>query len=876
MYEDVEFEVISALHVPSVFFQLFSKGLLQISQKIPLKKGKAKFTVLPKFSYTPKAHCIVFYIDDYGEVISDAITLHFEEILPNYVSLTLESSDVKPHGIFKLNVTSTLNSSVSLMAIDQRVLSIDRNYDITKEYVFDRELVKYDKFVDNGVYDEEIPFWFYFESYQKRFLDVGAVILTNANQEIPCRPIDPTEPYEISTEMEDTYTEPPPINVEAFDPLEDIKKMFINTFMFETVEIDEPLEEGSVQGYNLIDNWVPDIEASWLITGVAVSDEYGLGLTSSPTILNSFLKFYIDVIVPVSVKIGEVFVMEILVVNLFDESISADITFFKDDSDFNVLRPYAYNWTSKPDGQYQKIHVQNRSIERLRIEVQPKVIGFIGLKISAKSSKAGDTAVKYLLVFPEGFLTFENKAEILLLDECDYEKKKVTLSCSVPYEIPNDSINVIASVSGDVLGPALLGLQSLIRLPTGCAEEIMMYLVPDVLALDYLKLTKRLTASLGDTAVEYLASAYEKMLQFRHSDGSFSAFGNSDVNGSTWLTAYVVKYFRRVQRYIKVDEEVISDALEFILSKQEYDGKFREDGDIIYKALQGGTTNVVAFTSYVAAVVHGELHRYPQYQPNVELAIDYVYNYCDIDDVYSLALATYLLYEANDENKIEFVEELLNKSTITQDHEFWKFQPPSDKTSSLDIEITSYALLVLNRIPELFDDAFKALQWLIAQPNLEGGLESTQDFVVGMEAIFNFGAKISIANNDLNIELKPEKGKRIELKLNSTTSLSTQRYHLDNKVRSIEASGSGIGFAVVELSCGYYLNETIDNPSFELSVTFGEESCDNKIILEICSSFITLDSTEASNLAVYKIEFPSGFNYDSDSPLSPEVQVISL
>ena len=93
MYEDVEFEIISTLHVPSVVLQLFSKGLLQISQTIPLKDGKAVFTILPKFSYTPRAHCIVFYIDNDGEVISDSIALHFEEILPNYVSFTLKLFD---------------------------------------------------------------------------------------------------------------------------------------------------------------------------------------------------------------------------------------------------------------------------------------------------------------------------------------------------------------------------------------------------------------------------------------------------------------------------------------------------------------------------------------------------------------------------------------------------------------------------------------------------------------------------------------------------------------------------------------------------------------------------------------------------------------
>lgn len=86
MYEVVEFEVISTVPVPSVVFQLFSKGLLKISRTISLIEGKVNFTITPKFSYTPKAHCIVFFIGDDGEIISDSIKLHFDNVLPNYVN----------------------------------------------------------------------------------------------------------------------------------------------------------------------------------------------------------------------------------------------------------------------------------------------------------------------------------------------------------------------------------------------------------------------------------------------------------------------------------------------------------------------------------------------------------------------------------------------------------------------------------------------------------------------------------------------------------------------------------------------------------------------------------------------------------------------
>lgn len=91
MYEDVEFQVISTLHVPSVVLQLFSKGLLKISKIIPLENGKANFTIFPKFSYTPRAHVIVFYVDGDGAIVSDSMTLYFENILPNFVSFINES-----------------------------------------------------------------------------------------------------------------------------------------------------------------------------------------------------------------------------------------------------------------------------------------------------------------------------------------------------------------------------------------------------------------------------------------------------------------------------------------------------------------------------------------------------------------------------------------------------------------------------------------------------------------------------------------------------------------------------------------------------------------------------------------------------------------
>ena len=39
---------------------------------------------------------------------------------------------------------------------------------------------------------------------------------------------------------------------------------------------------------------------------------------------------------------------------------------------------------------------------------------------------------------------------------------------------------------------------------------------------------------------------YQRELNYRHEDGSFSAFGSSDGAGSTWLTSFVLKVFSQV------------------------------------------------------------------------------------------------------------------------------------------------------------------------------------------------------------------------------------------------------------------------------------------------------------------------------------------
>lgn len=90
MKQNLEFELITTNQsVPFAVFQLFSKGELKTSLTVPLSDGYGEFSIVPKFSYTPTSFCIAYIITEDGELVSDAISVQFENELPNHVRMDI-------------------------------------------------------------------------------------------------------------------------------------------------------------------------------------------------------------------------------------------------------------------------------------------------------------------------------------------------------------------------------------------------------------------------------------------------------------------------------------------------------------------------------------------------------------------------------------------------------------------------------------------------------------------------------------------------------------------------------------------------------------------------------------------------------------------
>jgi hypothetical protein len=79
---------------------------------------------------------------------------------------------------------------------------------------------------------------------------------------------------------------------------------------------------------------------------------------------------------------------------------------------------------------------------------------------------------------------------------------------------------------------------------------------------------------------------YQRELNYRHTDGSYSAFGDTDAEGSMWLTAFVVKSFAQARAYIYMDEDDLKVSMRWITKKQLENGCFPLVGKVFHKDMK--------------------------------------------------------------------------------------------------------------------------------------------------------------------------------------------------------------------------------------------------------------------------------------------------
>ncbi|KAH8335883.1 hypothetical protein KR074_001015 [Drosophila pseudoananassae] len=864
-------------------YNIVGRGNILETKRVELSEPQKVYniTLKPTFLTAPNGRIYFYYVDETGEFRYAEQTFSVEVELQNTIEIK-GPEEVKPGADVELEIKTPAKSFVGLLAVDQSVLLLGSNNDLNKDS-FNWRL--------NG-YDTSTPWQGGYSYYPGE--RSGVVTMTNANffynRTAPVSHLQAAGFGGVNFAMRKTAVAhdavlqtttatlgaaaPQAVGfaAEGAAATPTVRKNFAETWIF--ADIESTQEE--------VFKWVktiPDTITNWVVTGFSLHPEKGLGVTDDKVNIKTFQPFFVSVRLPYSVKRGEVISVPALVFNYLPKQLDVELTLDNLDDEYDFVD--ASNEVIGDQKRSQNIRVGSNEAAGANFLIRPKVIGNILLKFSAISPLAGDAVHRSLKVIPEGITKYQNRAFFINLK--DTGEFKTNFELEVPEDIVPDSERVEFGLVGDLLGPVVKNLENLLRLPSGCGEQTMSKLVPNYLVRDYLSSIKKLTPALETRIKRNLQEGYQHMLHYRHDDGSFSSFGphkwrpdEPDRNGSTWLTAYVLKSFSKIKNIVDVDEQVLEKGYSFLLSRQAENGSFTEKGEYFYGSQRSGLT--LTANALLALL---ELEKPETHQEAIDKAVAYLAaNTAESETILPKAIAVYALQKAKAPSAAKQVENLKSLAQREDDRTWWTEDLDKLRATngcgrwwcwvwSNDVEITSYALLSLLESGEKVTDdtVVNTIRWLVAQRNSFGGFASSQDTVVGLTALIKFAetSGYEASKWEVTVANKGKREKTEKLNTSDENDLLLQTVEFPQGTKSLEFEAKGTGAALVQISYQYNIVEKDPKPSFKVETVVKPETTPAKLELAVCVDFVEEGKEKTSNMAILEVSLPSGYTADEES-----------
>ncbi|RZC42764.1 CD109 antigen [Asbolus verrucosus] len=889
---DVEILVNCTERLKYISYVLMGRGDVLIANTFQVNnQHEYRFHFTATHEMVPVSHLLVSYVRQDGELIGDALDVEME--------IQVNPVETEPSLDIDITIRAQPNSYVALLAVDQNAIQLRPGFDITHSQVSD-ELKRYDVASQSpySLIMQDSKYHFFWKpgasNPHSAIYDSGGDLLTNAHvyrykptlEDIYLRPVF----YGTSTVKPDrgfglplhTVTRPPLAGPYAFSripkPVWNKPKVYLtqdiaDTWLFTNFS-------SGYEGKTSIRRKVPSTLNTWVVTGFSLDSLYGLGLSTTPKKIKVSKNFVVTLDLPYSVQRGEILAVPVVVYNHMNKDISAEVTIHNPEQKFEFAEvSNSINATRKIElYRRKKINIKKNSGTSVSFMIKPLSQGSIEIKVTANSPKNQDVAIKYLLVTTEGETEYYTKT--VLIDLRNNENFKKTINFTLPENIVTGSERIEVSTVGDLLGPTMVNLENLIRLPTNCGEQNMMHLMPNLIILQYLRYTRQITPTIQNEALDLLEKGYQQLLTYKRDDGSFSAFGTRDQFSSVWLTAYAALVVKQAKTHIYVDEKILENCLEWLSKIQGRNGSFVEVGSIIYKEVQNRDGNSLALTAFTL-LAFIENQKYAAFYSNtINKGLDYIArNIGEEESTYTIALCSYTLQLARHTSKQSAFNLLDALSKTKGNLKWWAKDIPSNEIKnpwhklprSIDIETSAYGLLTLLEANH-FEDAIPVLNWLLDQQNSIGGFTSSQDTVVGLYAIYKLISKLS-TNVNMQIEFAYRKDQISNFNVNKNNAMIVQKLQLNRDVRQVNVTAQGRGLAVFRVSYQYNMNVTGPWPMFTLDPQVDKNSNKDHLQVSICTGFVgrNLSGSSESNMAVMEVSLPSGFTADVDSLPSLEV-----
>ena len=850
-----EFHVAATRQGGNFYFEVLSRGTVVFSDYS--SEPIIMFTVTPLMA--PEARVLVYQILPTSEVAADYLPFSVEAVYPHDVAVQFGEREVRPGDPVDINVQTQGEARVGLVVVDRSVYILAENR-LNLQQVF-AQLEELYQQPQIELHEARPIFDVYTRGAQETFDDAGVVVMSN--QRVPegkeyqsnrmrVLAMDAEAVMAVAEKAVAATPSPAPAadgsrprSSAGLAEVQRVRQFFPETWLWTDLFTDQ-------SGRGTVAVIAPDSITTWMLRAVGVSKTHGLGISEAE--LTVFQEFFLQVDLPFSAIRGEELPVRVALYNYLDtpQDIFVDL---EATGDFDLL-----------DDAQKIVTVPGNDIGGATFVIRPKALGTVSLKVTARSTQAADAVIKKLLVEPEGVA--RETVENLVLSAGSGR----IVDASIPSSAIPGSGRVYVTVTGSYLTQSVEGLERLLQMPFGCGEQNMILFAPNVFVARYLRETGQLKPEVMARAENLMITGYQRELTYRRSDGSFSAFGESDPEGSLWLTAFVLKTFAQADGLIYIDPMVLDTAAEWIVRHQRSDGSFEPVGFLHHQELLGGLQGENALTAFVTVALleagqGGAAAR----------AVSFLEGLVDrIDDPYAMALTSYALELADSPSAGGAFDRLMGMAKEDEDGLHWGDRPvplpltdepdagqhrpirPQPGEQSAAIETTGYATMALLEHGDRFN-ASRAARWLVTRRNAFGGFGSTQDTVVGLQALTQFSTA-SLSDVDMTIVLSAGSWER-QVRITPANADVLQIVEVPEH-GAFEVAGRGKGDAVVQVVRRFNLPnvEPTASQAFQITVDYGTEhvAVDDLITVSASVRFTPFEYIEAG-MVVLDIAVPTGF-----------------
>uniref|UniRef100_W5KJW0 Complement component 5 n=1 Tax=Astyanax mexicanus TaxID=7994 RepID=W5KJW0_ASTMX len=628
---------------------------------------------------------------------------------------------------------------------------------------------------------------------------------------------------------------------------------------------------------------LPDSLTTWEMKAVGV---FNNGIcVADPVQVRVTQALSVDVPLPYSMVRGEQIELKGSVYNQNDIDTTFSVTLQAAEG-VCVFRGTLQNEDGDPHVNKGKIRA--RSVETVRFFIMALEVGTHELKFTLTTTSATEILVKKLRVVPEGIRketwiggridpqgVYGKNFNVMSISDRKHAKKHLSFYS----ELLGELLSIITDPKG---------IMKLLTLPRGSAEVELLSLLPVFYVYDYLERAEE-WGHVGDISSAGLKRKMEEgiisIMSFKSKrEHSFTLFRNKEA--STWLTALMVKTLAKVDKYLPVDGDMLSNTVRWLITQcQNQDGSFSEKSSYKPNKLMGTgadvTDQAVYLTSFVAIGIKNALSvpkcNLQIYQDAVDKAERYLTLHAvKVKHLYVRALATYALniIDQSSQGAVNMYEKLKKDSQVKGNPvliRFWQEKDASqdplkpNKATAATVETTAYALLSCLLRGDM-NYAQPVVNWLTQDQRYGGGFHSTQDAILTLEALTQYRTVARQALLNMEVDVSYRKAGligRFSLSQNRPIGKPMEVKFLHDIILK---TGSSSGVAFANLKLVYY--ETVQSNEdcrFDMSIDVhshkpgSDEPMERSPRIVACAKKPENEVEMEAGHTVMEINLPTGF-----------------